>query len=439
MMYNVDTTKKGGSDVPYEYDRTRARQLHRREVEKQRREQQKLMRRKLLLGIVAAVVIVGLCLLVTALVRHTAEDDPPEVQSTPAPTQPTEPETVITVAFGGDLNVTDRVVASGASEQGYDYTDVFMDVAPLLAGADTAVLNFEGNLCGGTYGTSGTRAPIELAQALSAAGVDLVQMANSCSLNNGLIGLNDTLSNLRSAGLEPVGAFSSEEEFQQQKGFTLRSIQGVKVAFVAFTKGMNDLGLPAGSENQVNLLYKDYTSTYQNVDTEGIKEILDSVALEQPDVTVALLHWGSEYNSQISDSQKRIVELLQDNGVDAIVGTHSHYVQQVEYDPEEGTVVAYSLGDFLGDADRTGTNYSLVLELEITKNNLTGDAKISNVSCTPIYTVTQENDGQATMRLLRIEPAIAAYEANSIGKVSQQTYTNMKAALSKILSRTEAE
>lgn len=423
--------------MAYEHDEIRARQLRRREADKKRREQQKLRRRKLLMGVVAAVVIVGICLLVSALVRHTSEDDLPEVQTTPPSTQPTEPQTVITIAFGGDLNVTDQVVASGASEQGYDYTDVFMDVAPLLAGSDAAVLNFEGNLCGGTYGTSGTRAPIELAQALSKAGVDLVQMANSCSLNNGLIGLSDTLTNLRGAGLEPVGAFASEEEFRQQKGFTLRSICGVKVAFVAFTKGMNDLGLPAGSENQVNLLYTDYTSTYQDVDTEGIEDILNSVALEKPDVTVALLHWGSEYNSQISDSQKRIVSLLQENGVDAIIGTHSHYVQQVEYDEQAGTVVAYSLGDFLGDADKAGTNYSLILQLEITKDNLTGKTKITGINCEPIYTVTQAGDGEPAMRLLRIEPAIAAYEANSIGRVSEQTYTNMKAALSKVLSRIE--
>ena len=419
-----------------EHDQIRQRQLRKRQEQRQARERKKLRRRKLLMMIGAAALVVGLCCLVVALVRHANTPEPEAVTIETQPsTAPQEPQTVITLAFGGDLNVTDKTVAAGATGGSYDYTDVFMDVVPALAGADAAVLDLEGNLCGTPYGSTGTRAPLELATALKSAGVDMIQMANSSALNNGLIGLTDTLESLRSVGLEPVGAFASDEEYERQKGFTLRSINGVKVAFVSFTKGMDDLGLPAGGENRVNLLYTDYTSTYQDVDTEGITAILDAVALEKPDITVALLHWGSEYNDQISDSQKRIAKLMQENGVDAIIGTHSHYVQRVEYDPLAGTVVAWSLGDFLGDGDRAGTAYSIILELEITRDNQSGTARITDVGYTPIYTVSSNVEGDDTMKILRIEPAIAAYEANSINKVSTEVYTAMKSALSKIQSR----
>ena len=419
-----------------EHDQIRQRQLRKRQEQRQARERKKLRRRKLLMMIGAAALVVGLCCLVVALVRHANTPEPEAVTIETQPsTAPQEPQTVITLAFGGDLNVTDKTVAAGATGGSYDYTDVFMDVVPALAGADAAVLDLEGNLCGTPYGSTGTRAPLELATALKSAGVDMIQMANSSALNNGLIGLTDTLESLRSVGLEPVGAFASDEEYERQKGFTLRSINGVKVAFVSFTKGMDDLGLPAGGENRVNLLYTDYTSTYQDVDTEGITAILDAVALEKPDITVALLHWGSEYNDQISDSQKRIAKLMQENGVDAIIGTHSHYVQRVEYDPLAGTVVAWSLGDFLGDGDRAGTAYSIILELEITRDNQSGTARITDVGYTPIYTVSSNVEGDDTMKILRIEPAIAAYEANSIDKVSAEVYTAMKSALSKIQSR----
>lgn len=417
-----------------EYEKTRQRQLRRREEERKKKALKKQKQRKMLMGIVAAMVVVGLCILVGALVRHASspKPEPVTVETSHPLTQPEEPETVIRIAFGGDLNITDRVVAA-------DPTLMFKDVVPLLAGADSAVLNFEGNLCGAPYGTSGTRSNVELVRALKAAGVDLLQMANSASLNNGLLGLTQTLENLRAEGLEPVGAFASDEEYQRQKGFTLRSICGVKVAFVAFTKGMDDLGLPVGGENRVNLLYTDYTSTYQEVDTKGIQSVLDAVALEKPDITVALLHWGSEYNQQISDSQKQIAKLMKDNGVEAIVGTHSHYVQQIDYDENAGTVVAWSLGDFLGDGDRAGTEYSLIMELEITKDNRTGKAKITDMDYTPIYNVRSAVEGDSTMRLMRIEPAIAAYEADSIGKVTPEIYTAMKSALSKIKSKIAEE
>lgn len=421
--------------MAYGYDETRQRQLQRREEHRRQLELKKKRQRRIFLGIAAAAVILGICALVIALVRHTSQPEPEAVTvetTQPEETTPLEPETVISLAFGGDLNITDKVVSSGSTGDGYDYTDVFMDVAPLLAGADLSALNLEGNLVGAPYGSQNTSAPMELVQALSSVGVDLVQMANSCSVNNGLLGLTESLENLRQAGLEPVGAFASDEEHDRQKGFTLRSIHGVKVAFVSFTKGMDDLGLPVGGEKRVNLLYTDYTSTYQDVDTEGIKAVLDAVALEKPDITVALLHWGSEYNSQISSSQKRIVDLMLDNGVDAIVGTHSHYVQKIEYDQKEGTVVAYSLGDFMGDGERSGTGYSIVLQLQITRDNRTGKAKITDMDYTPIYNVRTSTEEVSTMKLLRLEEAIEAYDANSVDKVTEEVYTAMKSALTQI-------
>ena len=431
MMFTIT---KGSVSMAYDHDEIRKRQLRRRQEARAKRQRQARQRRKMLLGLAAGAVILGLCLLVVALVRHAGSSPGPDPDSTVQssdPTQPTQPQTVISLSFGGDVNVTDQLVSAGKSGDGYDFTQMFMDLAPLFAGSDCGVVNFEGNLCGGPYGTTGTRAPQELAQALKSAGVDLVQMANSCALNNGLLGLSQTLDGLRTAGLEPVGAFSSQEEAQKYKGFTLRSIQGVKVAFVAFTKGMDDLGLPTGSEDQINLLYTDYTSTYQDVDEEGIREVLSAVALEKPDITIALLHWGSKYNNQISASQTQIAELMLDNGVDAIVGTHSHYLQKIDYDAEKDTLVAWSLGDLVGDAERAGTEYSAVLQLEITKDNRTGEAAISGYTCTPIYTQQTESG----LRVLRIEPAIAAYEANALDKVDQQTYAAMVSALDKIRSK----
>lgn len=411
------------------------RRRQRRAEKAARDARKKRMRSWIALCAAAAVLTVVLCLLIGTLVKQTKPSGAPQAEQPNQPTQAPDSETTITIAFGGDLNVTDKTVASGASEGGYDYSSVFMDVLPALAGADATVLNFEGNLCTGDFGSQNANAPIQMAQALTSAGVDMVQMANSHSIRNGLLGLDETLKNIRQVGLEPLGAYTSNEEFAETKGFTIKSIHGVKVAFVAFTKGMDSLGLPENEQDRVNLLYTDYASTYQEVDEEGITQVLDAVAEAKPDVTVALLHWGSEFNSQVSGTQTEIVELMQGKGVDAIIGTHSHYVQQVDYDEQTGALVAYSLGDFFGDADKKGTEYSMVLELEITKNNVTGNTKITEFDYIPIYTAVEESG----TRVLRMEQAIAAYEANSIGRVSEETYNNMKSALSKLQAKVEPE
>ncbi len=410
-----------------------------RQEKAEQRAKQQAQRRKLFLRIGAAAAVLIACgVLIFSLARKTPKPDTPSVSTTessqPEATETTlPPTTVIHYAAAGDLNINAATVSAGGSS--YVYTDTFRDVAHLLSGADIASVNFEGNLCGEPYGDNFS-APQSMAVALQKAGVDLVQMANSYSINRGLSGLSDSIDAIRGAGMEPLGVYTSNEDFQERKGYTIRTVQGVKLAFVAFTKGMDGMALPAGSENCVNVLYSDYDSVYQEINTEKITSILSSVAKEKPDIVIALLHWGSEFNNTISDSQKKIVELLQANGVDAIIGTHSHYVQKMSYSPISGQFVAYSLGDFFSEAKRAGSEYSVVLDLEITKDNVAGTAKITGYSYTPIFTVHEPDQ---PLRVVRLQQAVDAYQNNHLEKVSEETYTKMVYALERIKARVAGE
>ena len=420
--------------------------MRREKREAQRRKQQAEAKRLRITLILAAVVLV-LC--TAGIVFLTGRSDGPkttaaaETRPTQKPTQATEPatraqkstKTTIHIKAAGDLNVTNSVINAGVAVGGYNYTRAFMDVASTLSDADLTVLNLEGNICGEPYGSDTTSAPRELLDGLRNAGVDLIQMANSCTINNGLIGLTSTLQSIRAAGLEPVGAFASESEFQQSKGYTITEAQGVKVAFVAFTKGLGGRGLPAGNDNLVNILYEDYASTYDKIDRNRITSVLKAVEAEKPDITIALLHWGSEYNDDISDTQKSIVNLMKKQGVDVIIGTHPHTVQAIEYDELAGTLVAYSLGDFFGDASRGGTNYSIILDLEITKDSSTGTTKVTNYSYTPIYTVSEAESADGYRRVVRIDKTVEAWEENYLDKVSQSAKESMVHALDRIEAR----
>ncbi len=420
--------------------------MRREKREAQRRKQQAEAKRLRITLILAAVVLV-LC--TAGIVFLTGRSDSPETTAaaetrpTQKPTQATEPatraqkstKTTIHIKAAGDLNVTNTVINAGVAVGGYNYTRAFMDVASTLSDADLTVLNLEGNICGEPYGSDTTSAPRELLEGLRNAGVDLIQMANSCTINNGLIGLTSTLQSIRAAGLEPVGAFASESEFRESKGYTITQAQGVKVAFVAFTKGLGGRGLPAGNDNLVNILYEDYASTYDKIDRTRITSVLKAVEAEKPDITIALLHWGSEYNDDISDTQKSIVNLMKKQGVDVIIGTHPHTVQAIEYDELAGTLVAYSLGDFFGDASRGGTNYSIILDLEITKDSSTGTTKVTNYSYTPIYTVSEVETADGYRRVVRIDKTVEAWEENYLDKVSQSAKESMVYALERIEAR----
>lgn len=419
----------------------------RRERREALRKKQQEEQRKMVFGLIAAVLIL-ICVVVGIILisansrqqRAEAEAAAPTVQTT-APTETTEetkakrdPLTVIHVKAAGDLNVTTTVVDSGLAATGYDYTRAFMDVAHILSDADITVMNFEGNVCGEPYGSGSTSAPREILQGLRSAGVDMLQMANSCSINNGLIGMSATLQAVEAAGIQSIGAYSTEADWKRSGGYTIVEIQGIRIAFVAFTKGVGGMGMPSGNENLVNLLYKDYSSTYGEIDRERINKTLDRVNAERPDLVIAMLHWGSEYNDVISDTQKSIVSLLQKKGVDVILGTHPHLVQEVSFDPLTGNLVAYSLGDFYGDASRGGTSYSIILDLEITKDTDSGITKVTGWDYVPIYTL-KKTDCDGYQRVVRIKEAMFAYENNFVDAITQTCYEDMKYSLERITSR----
>ena len=409
--------------------------LNQRRVERHHRQQQmnaKRRRRRTAAMVAVCLLLIVIGIGVFFLLRRQEAAQPETQQVAQSSTASTEDATVIHLVAAGDINVTDAVVASGGAE--YDYTGTLLDVSHLLAEGDITVVNFEGNLCGAPYGSTSRSAPQTLMEALNRAGVDMVQLANSYSINQGISGLQATIQGVKDAGMEPLGVYADERAYKVGKGYTIREVEGIKIAFVAFTKGMDGMSLPKGSEHCVNVLYSDYDSTYQNLDRSTIQSVLNAVEAEKPDLTVALLHWGSEYNDTVSSSQKSIVSLLQEGGVDAIIGTHPHYVQQMTYDPETGNFVAYSLGDLLSDGDRSGTEYSVILKLEITKS--AEGTKITGYSYTPIFTVAERG---STLRSVRIAEAMTAYESNYIEHVKDTTYEAMAYALTRIEARINGE
>ena len=413
----------------------RRKQQRQQYSQKRMEEQQALKKRLIFAGFAVAFTAVLILLMVFA--RPTFQENTPATtaptatgSTLPHETEPLTGQTVIRFTAAGDLNITDKVVQSGGAS--LNYTDMISDVLPILADSDLTTINLEGNFVGPPYGTATSSAPLQLLQALKMGGVDMIQMANSCAIDNGIIGLETSLKAIRASGLEPLGAYATNAEAEKHGGYTIWDARGVRVAVVAFTKGMDNMALPVGSEKCVNLLYTDYSSKYVKVDTEGITAIMDRVNKEKPDVTIALLHWGSEFNDTRSTSQNKIRDLLQENGVDVIVGTHPHYVQPIEFDQSAGTLVAYSLGDFVSDADRMGTEYGIILNVEITKDNATGETKVTGYEYIPTYSYEDE---EGMMRVLRIDPAIFAYEFNYLDKVTKEVYADLKNAKDRIEAR----
>lgn len=400
---------------------------------KRKAAQKKLMIRLIIAA--AALVLCGIIILVITLGAGKNSGENPEQTAPNIATEPVvtegieEDTTVIHFAATGDLNVNKALVDAGG--ESYDYTDVFLDVAPVLASADLTTINLEGDFSDYPDGDKHS-APKSMAATLRGMGVDMVQLANSYAINQGVSGLLTTIDAVQQAGMEPVGVFRNESEYKQKQGISMFEIQGIRIAVVAFTKGMNGDAIPgADNEDCVNVLYEDYNSVYQQINRDKITRVMGNARAQKPDVTIALVHWGSEHDDTISNSQKTICSLLLEEGADAIIGTHSHRVQEIKFDPEAGTLVAYSLGDLVSTA-KDETAYSVILNMEITRDNKSGDVKITGYSYTPIFTVAEEDK---PVRVVRIKEAMQAFDENFIEAINKTTYGYMERALTRIEQR----
>ena len=182
------------------------RKQQRQQYEQKRKQEQQALKKKLIFAGLAlaatAVIIVLAVLAATNRPEPSIQETDPSASATgtvPVETEAPDGKTVIHFTAAGDLNISDKVVQSGGAN--LDYTDMIADVLPILADADLTTINFEGNFVGPPYGSATSSAPLQLLQALKKSGVDMIQMANSRAINNGISGLDTTLKSIRASGM----------------------------------------------------------------------------------------------------------------------------------------------------------------------------------------------------------------------------------------------
>ena len=393
-------------------------------VLRQRQERTRRQRRSALFTIAAIVLLCAAVVLILSGGKRSAEAEPGIKVATD--------EDTITIAAVGDISISDAQLADAMGVSGYDFSTCFLGVADLLDDADLTVGNLECVFAGAPYGGSTCSAPEILADTLAGLGFDLLQTANSATIMGGMSGLASTIDTVRAAGMLPVGTFASKQERQESGGVTMVEVNGTRIAFIAFTKGLGNMSLPENSEFAVNCLYSDYNSNYSDLDTDGIVKAMTAAKKQKPDLMIALVHWGSEYSREISSSQKKVAQLLYENGADVILGTHSHMVGQVEAQTitmEDGStrdvLTAYDLGNFYTDSTKADTQTSIILKLTFTKDKW-GKLTLTDWGYTPIYCADYGSGTKNRYQVMSVETAMELYKQDYVYHVPDETYAQME-------------
>jgi len=413
------------------------RRLKRLEMKRKRKIQQRII-----LVVLAAVLVLLIALIARGCSTEKKQPDPEPVEPPPAIENIPEPDpdVIATIAAVGDIMMYDAQINAAKQEDGtYDFTSCFEAIYPYTASADLTFGNLELNLLGSEPYMGNTQtapyfnAPENLAANLSAIGFDILQTANTYSIMNGMKGLQSTIDILNQNSIDHVGTHATDPAESASGGVVLRDVNGIRIAVIGFTKGVNNMALPSNSKFAVDLLYNDYNSNYQQVDTTSILERIDAAKNTDPDVIIAMLHWGSEYELGISDTQEEIRDLMFKNGVDVILGSHPHIVgpmETMEVETSDGEkkecFVAYSLGNFISSMNKEYTKDSVILNLEFTKSGETGDTVISDISYTPLYILDRGEGTERRFEVLPIRDAIASSMFEEYEGVMNTAIDNLK-------------
>jgi poly-gamma-glutamate synthesis protein (capsule biosynthesis protein) len=73
---------------------------------------------------------------------------------------------------------------------------------------------------------------------------------------------------------------------------------------------------------------------------------------ELADIVIVMMSWGSEYTNHSNAHQQALAHAIVDAGADMIVGSHPHWVQEIEV--YKGKPIVYSLGNFIFDQTDEG-------------------------------------------------------------------------------------
>ncbi|HVC48989.1 MAG TPA: CapA family protein, partial [Burkholderiales bacterium] len=178
---------------------------------------------------------------------------------------------------------------------------------------------------------------------LTAAAIDCCVLANNHVLDWGYSGLSETIKSLENSGIATVGAGDSNVKASAPAILMTQD----KGRLIIFAYGMKNSGVPPAWAAGQNRPGVNYLEDFSKHSLENICQHVGSKKREK-DVVVVSLHWGENWNYDISSAQRDFAHHLIDlAGIDIIYGHSSHHVKGIEVYHEH--LVLYGCGDFIND------------------------------------------------------------------------------------------
>ena len=297
-----------------------------------------------------------------------------------------ESDSIIKMSAVGDILCSEEMLEDAYDNEKniYNFSHMFGNVSDYISDADIVMGTMETGIVDDKYNNK--RAPKEFAQAVKNSGVNLVSIAHNHSLDNGVDGLKETKDNLEKVGFDVVG-----DKLENANAIQFKEVKNTKIAFLTYTCLMDNEMLKTKDELNCINMYSEKQAT------SDIKYAKDNGA----DYICVLIHWGDAITEKVNEEQKQIANLLVDNGVDMILGSHPSVVQDMEVrQNKEGknVFIAYSIGTYISTLSAEETRTELVLNIELRRSGKDGTVYLNKVDYTQIH--MQDNGEDAENRFV---------------------------------------
>src|SRR5215471_14414195 len=240
----------------------------------------------------------------------------------------------VSFAFGGDVHFEGALRGKLVA----DPETVLDPIAPVLEGADIAVVNLETAITDGgspQFKQFAFRAPPVALTALTAAGVDTATLANNHGMDYGRQGLDDTLAAEQSIGFDLIGVgHDASEAFAPHR----MDVKGQRIAILAATQVLDRQFVDSWSATD------EQPGLASAKTPERLIAAVQAARLDS-DTVVVYLHWGVEQQECPTDAQRGLAQQLVDAGADIVVGSHAHL--QLGAGRLNDAFVDYGLGNFV--------------------------------------------------------------------------------------------
>lgn len=272
------------------------------------------------------------------------------IRTVPQPKASDYPNLGVQLSFVGDVMLS-RYIGEYGDTYGYD--GFFNQASPIWANSDYTFANLECSVVmrdPSEYVKD--KKEIHLAanpnsvQAMLANGINAINCANNHSHDYGTDAFREALAYFDSIGLNYSGTtFRYDERGERLLSTQLITENQQRIGFIGVTNVIYE-GLNANSGVLTSGNFSLYTAVYE--------------AHAYNDLTIVYVHWGKEYTTNPTDSQKELAHRLIDAGADIIIGSHSHCLQPVE--KYGNGIIFYSLGNFVMDQINTFTRDSVIVQ-----------------------------------------------------------------------------